>query len=262
MATNGSENDEFTRIYGDCAQLPLTKALADIVCRHAKTTVVRSATQTGMISTDELHGRAVAEMLRLGLHQELRYDARKVLDLLLAEYDATFGPRLDLVGDDQVSLGEGYMLAFCFDENDEEMERGQRLHLPKYFGEESADWENSGFNRAARSYQRECGWDFPPGESGVWLAYCLPTDGCGGKDELNYGANLAGFLVLHDRDEDGNYESLAHVWTAKAVRNKNIGKMLVTEARRRFPVRQVEWPVTKLGTALFRSVWPECLEDK
>jgi hypothetical protein len=107
------------------------------------------------------------------------------------EYDQTFGPRLQMQGKDiRVSTERGYSLVFHFDdyyESDEE----QPVFLPENF-----EWDNSGLSRAASAYQRECGWDFAPGEAGVWLVHCLLTGAWGGGDSYSFNSNIVGFVVL------------------------------------------------------------------
>ncbi|OLM10621.1 hypothetical protein Ae505Ps2_0744c [Pseudonocardia sp. Ae505_Ps2] len=33
---------------------------------------------------------------------------------------------------------------------------------------------------------------------------------------------LAGFVIAHDRDDDGEYETVAHIWTAASRRRRGI----------------------------------------
>jgi ribosomal protein S18 acetylase RimI-like enzyme len=113
--------------------------------------------------------------------------------------------------------------------------------------------------RAAIAYQRTAHWDFAPGEAGIWLCYYLITDGWGG-DEWYYNGNLVGFVILYDRDKDGQYESLAHVWTAAAARRRGVANTLIAHAREHFPIKKVEGPLTDDGAALFKTVWPEAIE--
>jgi hypothetical protein len=61
---------------------------------------------------------------------------------------------------------------------------------------------------------------------------------------------LVGFLIVHDRDEDGNYEAVAHIWTAALWRRRGIASHLLDQARRRFPIVAIEGPPTELGAAL------------
>jgi ribosomal protein S18 acetylase RimI-like enzyme len=117
-------------------------------------------------------------------------------------------------------------------------------------------WREGALHRAAMTYKRECRWDFAPGEAGAWIFYCVPSDGWGPDDCWSVGANVAGFVVLHDRDEDNRYESIAHLWTAKAARRKGVARRLVNEARRKFPLKRIESP-TEEGEKLFRAVWGE-----
>jgi ribosomal protein S18 acetylase RimI-like enzyme len=67
---------------------------------------------------------------------------------------------------------------------------------------------------------------------------------------------LAGFAILWDRDKDGNYETVAHAWTAQAWRRQGIARRLLDEGRSRFAARQIAGPLTDDGAALARSCWP------
>ncbi|WP_375430171.1 hypothetical protein [uncultured Friedmanniella sp.] len=118
-------------------------------------------------------------------------------------------------------------------------------------------WEGSPLAQAARAYRRDCGWDFTPDEAGVWLLFVAPYSAMGSGDQTPCAGNLVGFAILHDRDEDGVYESLAHLWTARAWRCRGVGADLVREARVRFPVTQVEGPFTYAGHSLFVEVAPD-----
>jgi hypothetical protein len=117
------------------------------------------------------------------------------------------------------------------------------------------DFLGSSLGRAASAYRRECRWDFGPGEAGVWLIAACPYSASGGADTENWTVcgNLAAFAVLHDRDADGSYESLAHVWTARGWRRRGLAAGLVREARERFGVSKVESPLTDDGFALIRA---------
>jgi hypothetical protein len=65
-------------------------------------------------------------------------------------------------------------------------------------------WHGSALNRAGLAYRRACGWDFAPGESGVWLLMLAPVAASGGEEGLwFFSGRLAGFVVVYDRDEDG-----------------------------------------------------------
>lgn len=117
-------------------------------------------------------------------------------------------------------------------------------------------WTGSPLERAAYAYKREAGWDFAPDESGIWLLMLAPVSGFGGSDERDwhYSGHLTGFLILHDRDDDGDYESVAHIWTAAAWRRRGIARRLMDEAVQRFPVTDVEGPYTEDGYAMLRAV--------
>ncbi|PRY40506.1 GNAT family N-acetyltransferase [Umezawaea tangerina] len=115
-------------------------------------------------------------------------------------------------------------------------------------------WHDSPLNRAALAYKRVCGWDFPPGEAGVWLVMLAPTSASGGQDgPWFYSGRLVGFLVVYDRDEDGIYESIGHIWTAMAWQRRGIARRLLAEARSRFAITTVEEPLTSAGAALLKG---------
>ena len=118
----------------------------------------------------------------------------------------------------------------------------------------SGDWHGSPLDVAARAYKREAGWDFAPGEAGIWLLMLAPTSGAGGGGDWGYSGHLVGFVILHDRDKDGEYESVAHIWTASAWRRRGIARRLLAEARSRFPIAAVEGPYTEDGAAFLRAV--------
>jgi hypothetical protein len=41
------------------------------------------------------------------------------------------------------------------------------------------DWTGSALHNAALAYKRACGWDFAPGQSGIWLLMLAPASGMG-----------------------------------------------------------------------------------
>ncbi len=118
----------------------------------------------------------------------------------------------------------------------------------------SGAWRGSSLERAARAYRREAGWDFAPGESGIWLLMLAPVTAIGGgvDEPWSYAGHLTGFAVLCDRDKDGEYEAVSHIWTAAAWRHRGIALRLLEEARSRFGVRNIEGPYTEDGQALVR----------
>jgi ribosomal protein S18 acetylase RimI-like enzyme len=122
-------------------------------------------------------------------------------------------------------------------------------------------WHGSPLERAAYAYKREARWDFAPGHAGIWMLMLAPTS-AGGGDTWIYGGHLVGFVVLHDRDKDGVYESVAHIWTASAWRRRGIARRLLTEAKNRFGITIVEGPYTKDGGALLRAVGELETEDE
>lgn len=122
-------------------------------------------------------------------------------------------------------------------------------------------WHGSPLERAAYAYKREARWDFTPGRAGIWLLMLAPTS-AGGGDTWIYGGHVVGFVILHDRDKDGVYESVAHIWTAQAWRRRGIARRLLAEAKIRFGFTDVEGPYTKDGAALLRAVGELEAEDE
>jgi hypothetical protein len=118
---------------------------------------------------------------------------------------------------------------------------------------------DSAFGRAASAYQRECGWDFAPGPAGVWILAYRPTTWIGGAEtgDGHCTGNLVSFAILHDRDSDGQPESLSHLWTASSMRRKGAARQVVDMAREWYPLRLVEGPITDVGVAFVRAVVPE-----
>lgn len=71
-------------------------------------------------------------------------------------------------------------------------------------------WETSALARAGRAFKRQCRWDFSADETGVArLRSTVRSHRRRPSDDLAWTGTLTGFVILHDRDEDGNYESLA-----------------------------------------------------
>jgi hypothetical protein len=121
------------------------------------------------------------------------------------------------------------------------------------FQGECGNWSDSPLDLAARAYKHEAGWDFPPGDAGVWLLMLAPHSVIGTPDEQTYFGRLAGFVILYDRDEDGVYESVGHMWTARAWRRRDIATRLLLEAKSRFSFTGIEGPLTKDSAALLKS---------
>ncbi|MBO3102207.1 GNAT family N-acetyltransferase [Cellulomonas fengjieae] len=120
-------------------------------------------------------------------------------------------------------------------------------------------WDDSALELAARAYRRECGWDHSPGEAGIWLLAVAPYSAIQTSEQTHWRGTLTGFVVLHDRDIDGQYESLAHAWTARAWRRRGIGASLVKHARERFAVSHAEGPATNGGRLLLERCAPTLL---
>jgi ribosomal protein S18 acetylase RimI-like enzyme len=73
------------------------------------------------------------------------------------------------------------------------------------------------------------------------------------SEPWQYRGHLAGFLILYDRDDDGIYESIGHIWTAKAWRRRGIARRLLREARSRFGATKFEGPFSEDGAAFVEA---------
>ncbi len=115
-------------------------------------------------------------------------------------------------------------------------------------------WHGSALDYAGRAYKRACGWDFPPGEAGVWLLSLVPVQGVGGDDSpWSYVGHITGFIVLSDRDEDDSYEAVSHIWTASRWRRRGIARRLLAEAKSLFDFTEIEQPYSDDGDAFLRA---------
>jgi ribosomal protein S18 acetylase RimI-like enzyme len=114
-------------------------------------------------------------------------------------------------------------------------------------------WHDSALQRAGFVYKRACGWDHAPGGAGVWVVMLAPTSGAGSDDSWFYSGRVVGFVVVYDRDDDGVYESVGHIWTATAWQRRGIARRLLAEARSRFPIASVEKPYTNDGKAFLNA---------
>jgi ribosomal protein S18 acetylase RimI-like enzyme len=139
-------------------------------------------------------------------------------------------------------------------DNDAEHGLGVKLAGGVTAGEDGT-WHGSSLDQAARAYRRAAHWDFAPDDTGIWLLMLVPVSGIGGGDDepWSYTGRLAGFIILYDRDEDGEYEAVGHIWTAAAWRRRGIARRLLREARSRFGARDIERPYTKDGEAFIRA---------
>jgi ribosomal protein S18 acetylase RimI-like enzyme len=145
---------------------------------------------------------------------------------------------------------------------------GDRRHL-SVFGFDDGDqypdwldpyleWSETPLARVAFAYKRECHWDFPPNDSGLWVCVMVPDSVIGGGDVWRWFGNLAGFLILQNRskDGDGDRDSLAHIWVARQYRRQGLAMAMLEEAKRRVEVRHIEQPVTEDGEAFLRTWIP------
>jgi ribosomal protein S18 acetylase RimI-like enzyme len=128
-----------------------------------------------------------------------------------------------------------------------------RLGRDAYEGIDST-WHGSALDYAGRAYKRECGWDFPPGDTGAWVLMLAPVQCAGDEDHpWSYAGHMTGFVILSDRDEDGSYEAVSHLWTASRWRRRGIAKQLLAEARSRFKFTEIEEPYSPDGDAFLKA---------
>ena len=157
--------------------------------------------------------------------------------------DAERGPRMTWLGDLDRESGPGSVYFTVDIETGIHSDPVGAYCLERW---SSDDWRESALARAAKAYQRECRWDVPPGADGVWVIAASPYRWIEGA----FYGNLVGFMVIHDRDADGEYESIAHLWTAAAWRRRGIADQLIRTGRDSFPINTVEEPITSSGRAL------------
>ena len=81
-----------------------------------------------------------------------------------------------------------------------------------------------------------------------------PAAGVGSdREPWDCSGYLAGFMILYDRDDDGMYETIGHIWTAGGWRRRGIARQLLQEARSRFGARRFEGPFTDDGAAFVEA---------
>lgn len=169
--------------------------------------------------------------------------------------DAQVGPCIGWA-DRPLRRGEPFRLVLAgVDLDGGDFDFGVKLGSSAY-GDYGDDWSDSALGRAASAYRKEAGWDFAPGSAGIWLLMLAPRSAMGasdGDDDWSYYGNLAAFVILYDRDEDGDYENIAHIWTAAAWRRRGIARQLVGEAGRRFGAVRAEGPFSDDGESLLRA---------
>jgi hypothetical protein len=242
---------DYKKIYGDCQDSLLFRTMTETV-KGALEYDAKTRKAKGRFACDVDHWNVdgLNSVIKRGFHFDLLRDVQSLAQIISDDYAAQFGPRLDVNGPKKVSFDRAHILAFDFDEDRDLC----RFSLPDYDA-----WHETGFAHAATAYRRECHWDFAPGAAGVWLCYYLITDGYGGNSEWYYNGNLVGFVILYDREKDGG-RTLGHIWTASAARRHGVATVLIEYARKNFPLRTVEGPLTKDGNALINRVWPEVLD--
>jgi GNAT superfamily N-acetyltransferase len=181
-------------------------------------------------------------------HRALMGEFQSVSTMVYREYCAEFGPLVSW----RAPKSEWPNGRIIVSDLDNDLEAWEGSTGPR---EEWESFETTALHEASLGYKRECGWDFTPGEGGVWLSYCAPTESWGSENEgeHSYFGNLAGFLILYDRDKDGTPESLAHIWTARTWRRKGVATKLLEAARERFTITRIEWPATEDGLPFLRA---------
>lgn len=248
-----STRDIYKHIYGKCQQ--------SLLFRTMLTTVEQALEYAKQKGNDEIDNPfacanewwsgGLDKIKQHGMRFELLRDVLQLADVLRDDYTAQFGPRLSVEGPVGASMECPHILTFNFD--------GDYIPLCDFELPPYLEWNDSALERASIAYKRACGWDFAPGEAGLWLCYYLITDGSGGnKGKWSYTGNLVGFAIFYDRAHDGHYTSLAHIRTASAARRRGVASALVAHAREHFKdLRSVEGPLTDDSAALFKKIWPE-----
>ena len=114
----------------------------------------------------------------------------------------------------------------------------------------AADYGDSSLEQAAQIYGRDAGRDFAPELAGIWLLMLAPVAGVASDSyPWDCAGHLAGFMILYDRDEDGTYETVGHIWTARGWRRQGIARHLLHEARSRYGTSRFEGPFSEDGEA-------------
>lgn len=229
--------DEYKRIYGGCSKNPAVQAITEFYEKHKEAPWAPEWVR----KTYPYYDPGV--LAEHELHFEYLMFFNAMVASLRDEYDKLLGPRIDVEAPQGTELN--YVIE-AFDFTDRSS--AGPIKLPGYL-----EWDDSAFARAALQYKRECHWDFAPGEAGIWISYIVLT---GAVNEC-FSGNLAGFVILYDRDKDGKYETVAHIWTAELARRKGIARQLLARAKRDFPVERLEAPWTDSGSALIKAAWPE-----
>jgi GNAT superfamily N-acetyltransferase len=131
---------------------------------------------------------------------------------------------------------------------------------PEHWTSPSAfDYDEGPLRAVAQAYRRECHWDTapgPPSRDYVWVCVHEPRWCIYDEDaqNLHVSGGLVGFVIVADRDEDGDPESLAHLSVARQSRRAGHATLLLTEAERRFPkLATIEHPVTTDGAAFLAA---------
>jgi ribosomal protein S18 acetylase RimI-like enzyme len=118
----------------------------------------------------------------------------------------------------------------------------------------AADYGDSSLEQAARVYCADAGRDVAPELAGIWLLMLAPVAGVASDSRpWDCAGHLAGFMIVYDRDEDGTYETIGHIWTARAWRRRGIARQLLYQARSRFGASRFEGPFSGDGTAFAKA---------
>jgi ribosomal protein S18 acetylase RimI-like enzyme len=248
-------SDIYQRIYDKCQDTALFRTMLTVVQTALDYAEKKGDPDHPFVCGNEFWSGGLDKIKEHGMHFDLLHDVRQLAETLSKDYAAQFGPCLSVEGPARASMKEPHILAFGFDDD-----------LPKlcpFALPSGLEWNDSGLEQAASAYRRAGHWDFAPGEAGIWLLYYLITEGHGGEEgNWWYNGNLVGFAILYDRNKDGHYESLGHIWTASAARRRGVATALIAYARKHFLLRTIEYPLTDDGAALFKRAWPEILAPK
>ena len=71
-----------------------------------------------------------------------------------------------------------------------------------------------------------------------------------------------GYLLLSDRDGDGNPEALGNIWTAPGLRRRGVATALLERARAEHALRHAEPPILDDGRRLLEAVAPDLLPGR
>ncbi|QIK82975.1 GNAT family N-acetyltransferase [Sanguibacter sp. HDW7] len=190
-------------------------------------------------------GALVSNSADVDLHVVID-ELEKLVEWAIEAADADFGPSIVVAApfDDARWVDGGYIETV-------DLDRGTLEERPVKVDAHS--WRDSAMQRAARAYSRAGQYDMQPGSDGLWILHIEPVEG---HDE-SWTGSLTGFVVLYDRDRDGRYEALAHVWTASQCQRRGVGTRLVREALANHKIAYVEGPLSEGGRRLLQVAAPD-----